>query len=379
MNSKKILLVSPDFPPPFVGGSLVWIHSLISNSKYNYEVLTAENKFTHSNINISTIKSKFITNSSNPTRLNLFFNYFYIFFWCLINLKKNKYDLVVSNPGLVGNCIVFFLCKILRIKVIGTVYSEEITTSIYGKNLKSKFKLFLVKFFYKYADIFITVCSFSENLIKSFKFNKNIYVLPPGDLLKIENKNFNYPSTLLSVGRLIKRKGFDRLIIATNEAKKKIPNLKLNIIGNGDEFQNLNKLIKNLNACEFIKIYSNVNREQLNKFYLQSDLFILANYMMENGDTEGCPVVLIEAMSYLLPVIGGKGGGVDTAISDGKNGYIIDSNQITEVANKIILILNDINLIKQMSLYSKKKIISEHNIKVISQKFDNIVFDLSNT
>jgi phosphatidylinositol alpha-1,6-mannosyltransferase len=216
-------------------------------------------------------------------------------------------------------------------------------------------------------------------LIKSFKFNKNIYVLPPGDLLKIENKNFNYPSTLLSVGRLIKRKGFDRLIIATNEAKKKIPNLKLNIIGNGDEFQNLNKLIKNLNACEFIKIYSNVNREQLNKFYLQSDLFILANYMMENGDTEGCPVVLIEAMSYLLPVIGGKGGGVDTAISDGKNGYIIDSNQITEVANKIILILNDINLIKQMSLYSKKKIISEHNIKVISQKFDNIVFDLSNT
>lgn len=221
MNSKKILLVSPDFPPPFVGGSLVWIHSLISNSKYNYDVLTAENKFTHSNINISIIKSKFITNSSNPTRLNLFFNYFYIFFWCLINLKKNKYDLVVSNPGLVGNCIVFFLCKILRKKVIGTVYSEEITTSICGKSLKSKFKVFLIKFFYKYADIFITVCGFSENLIKSFKFNKNIYVLPPGDLLKIENKNFNSPSTLLSVGRLIKRKGFDRLIIATNEAKKK--------------------------------------------------------------------------------------------------------------------------------------------------------------
>jgi glycosyltransferase involved in cell wall biosynthesis len=129
----------------------------------------------------------------------------------------------------------------------------------------------------------------------------------------------------------------------------------------------------------FIKIYSNVDREQLNKFYLESDLFILANYMMENGDTEGCPVVLVEAMSYLLPVIGGEGGGVDTAINDGKNGYIIDSSQITEVANKIILILNDINLIKQMSLYSKKKIISEHNIKVISQKFDNIVFNLCNT
>jgi len=376
MICKKGLLISPDFPPPFIGGSVVWIHSLISNSKNTYDVLTSCNNQSLNNVNINVIKSKFIANSNNPGTLNLFVSYVFIFLWCLINLRKNKYDFVISNPGLVGNCIVFFLCKILKKKVIGTVYAEEITTSLYGKSLKSKFKILLVKHFYKYANTFITVCSFSDNLIKKFKFNKNIHILPPGDLLRIKHKSFYRPSSLLSVGRLIKRKGFDKLIVATNEVKKRMPNLKLNIIGNGPELNNLNELINNFGASNFIKIHPNIDRKQLNKFYLESDLFILANYMMENGDTEGCPVVFIEAMSYLLPLIGGKGGGVDTAINDDKNGYIIDSNQVEEIVDKIIIILNDISLIKRMSLHSKKKLLLEHNIKIISKKLDDVVSNL---
>jgi len=373
MYEKKILLISPDFPPPFVGGSLVWIHNLISNSSKHFEVLTAQNIQYDFPKNINIIHSKYIINSNNPKRTDLLKNYFFIFFWCLINFRKKKYEVIISNPGLVGNCIIFFLGKVFKKKVIGTVYAEELTTAIYGSGLKNKIKVFLIKSFYKYADSFISVCEFSKKIIRKLKLNQEITVLPPSGYLKIQSKIFNKPNSILSVGRLIKRKGFDKLILAANEVKQKNINIKLDIVGNGPEINLLNSLIENLGASKFIEIHDNIDNDQLAKFYLNADLFILANRMLENGDTEGCPVVFIEAMSYMLPLIGGVGGGVDTAIKDGENGFIIDTSEVNSSSDKIGLILNDLSLIQSMSSCSKKKLIKDHNNDIISSKFNNLL------
>ena len=155
--------------------------------------------------------------------------------------------------------------------------------------------------------------------------------------------------------------------------KKKLNNIKLNIVGSGPEYQNLKKLIETNNAENYIKIFTNVNKKELENFYENSHLFILANSMLKNGDTEGCPVVFIEAMSYMLPVIGGLGGGVDTAIVDGKNGYILDTNKINLLTNKIYMLLKDIPLIKKMSDESIKKLKTDHDVIKSSNFFDQVI------
>jgi glycosyltransferase involved in cell wall biosynthesis len=374
--AKKILLISPDFPPPFIGGSLIWMHSLVSNSKFSFDVLSSNNFDKLDSPNIKVIKSKYICNSNNPSRLNLLLNYIYLFYWCFKEFKKDKYEVIISNPGLVGNCIIFFVGKIFKKKVIGTIYGEELTIPLSGKGLKNRTKVLLLKFFYSYANSFISVCHFAKRILRHNNINQNIFIIPPIGKVKIKKKSFNEPPVILSVGRLIKRKGFDKLIIAIANNKKKINDLKLNIVGSGPEYQNLKKLIKSYNAENYIKIFTDVNKKELENFYKKSHLFILANSMLKNGDTEGCPVVFIEAMSYMLPVIGGLGGGVDTAIKDGKNGYILNTDKIDLLTNKIYMLLNNLTLIKKMSNESIKKLKTDHDVEKSSNYFDQIIEEI---
>lgn len=373
---KKILLISPDFPPPFIGGSLIWIHSLVSNSKFSFDVLSSNNLVKLDNPNIRVIKSKYICSSNNPSKLNLLLNYIYLIYWCFKEFKKNKYEVVISNPGLVGNCIIFFIGKIFKKKVIGTVYAEEITVPLLGKGLKNRTKVLLLKLFYSYANSFISVCHFAKRILRQNNFKQNIFIIPPIGNLKIKKKFFNKPPIVLSVGRLIKRKGFDKLIIAIVKNKKKISDLKLNIVGSGPEYKNLKKLIKSLNAENYIKIFTEVDKKELESFYKNSHLFVLANSMLNNGDTEGCPVVFIEAMSYMLPVIGGSGGGVDTAIKNGKNGYILNTDKIDLLTNRIYVLLTNLSLVKKMSNESKKKLKTDHNVEKSSNYFDQVIEEI---
>ena len=65
---EKILLISPDFPPPLLGGSLVYLHNLIENSEYDFSILTDIKKRKNSK-KIDFIESNFVKNSSSPKKI----------------------------------------------------------------------------------------------------------------------------------------------------------------------------------------------------------------------------------------------------------------------------------------------------------------------
>jgi hypothetical protein len=86
-NNSSIILISPDFPPPFIGGSLVYIHNLLTNSGLQYDVLTNSlNRKNESNLNY--IESKYLVDSQSPTRYKLLKMYLYLFF---ISIRLRKY------------------------------------------------------------------------------------------------------------------------------------------------------------------------------------------------------------------------------------------------------------------------------------------------
>ena len=64
--------------------------------------------------------------------------------------------------------------------------------------------------------------------------------------------------------------------------------------------------------------------KKLHQLYTDSNLFVLAHRMLENGDTEGSPVTFAEAGLYKLPSIGGRDSGASTIINDNETGLIID-------------------------------------------------------
>ena len=115
-QSKKYLLISPDFPPPLVGGSLVWLLNLIENSCENFDVLTGlkDQKYDEVlNYPHQVIRSRFIKDSHDPSKLQLLSTYIFMAMWLILNKKKKNYDAVLVNPGVVGNSILFLVGKIL--------------------------------------------------------------------------------------------------------------------------------------------------------------------------------------------------------------------------------------------------------------------------
>ena len=164
---------------------------------------------------------------------------------------------------------------------------------------KNILKKNLIKFFYKRATGFIVVCHFCKNLLTDnfgIENNKIDVVASCLSLQKFsEELNISKKkNSILSVGRLIERKGFHLLIMSVLRLRQKIENLTLTIVGQGPKRENLLKIIHENNASDFILLQTEVDDGKLTQIYETSELFVLANHELKNGDTEGCPSVFSE-------------------------------------------------------------------------------------
>jgi len=372
-NQNDILLISPDYPPPFIGGSLVYIHNLINNSSLNHDVLTNHNNRINEG-KVSYIESKYIVNSQSPSRYQLSIMYLYIF---LTAYKLKKYRVVVLNIGVIGNGLLAVTLKLFNVKTIIISYAEEITMSLYSSGLKGIIKKIFLGF-YRKTNAVISVSNFAKNiLLDDINLKSPIYVIPtPLHLLKHFKTSNSYSSQnnqILSVGRLIKRKGFSHLISAFDIVIKSIPSAKLIIVGDGPEYDSLNRKILSLKLSDSIKILRSIKDEQLIRFYKESELFVLANLLLDNGDCEGAPNVIVEAASFGLPTIAGKEGGTSDVVKDGISGLLINPLDHKLFSNNILALLNNDELREKMSRNSIEKVIKEHNHVKAGEAFRDVI------
>ena len=379
--TKKCLLVSPDFPPPLIGGSLVYISTLVNNSKDSFDIITSLTKNKKDEvieIPDKILRSSFIVDSSNPTRFKLLKMYFYIFFLIPFMVFRTPYKAIIANSGVIGNSILIFLGKLLKIKVICIAYGEELNVPLKSKTFKNILKKNLIKFFYKRATGFIVVCHFCKNLLtNNFGIENNkIDVVASCLSLKKFSEKLNISkkkNSILSVGRLIERKGFHLLIMSVLRLREKIENLTLTIVGQGPKRESLTKIIHENNASDFILLQTEIDDEKLKLIYETSELFVLANHELKNGDTEGCPSVFSEAMLYELPSIGGKYAGVETAIINNENGLVIDMKSESALDKAILQILRNKSLRDNFILNGKKKLLRDHHPEVVGKQFEKSI------
>ena len=116
--TKKCLLVSPDFPPPLIGGSLVYVSTLVTNTQNSFDILTGFKKNNKDEITESPnkiIRSSFIANSMNPSRFSLIKMYMCFFFLIPAMIFRTSYKVIIANAGVIGNSILIFLGKLLKI------------------------------------------------------------------------------------------------------------------------------------------------------------------------------------------------------------------------------------------------------------------------
>ncbi len=207
------------------------------------------------------------------------------------------------------------LKKRYKVPFVITEHSSKLNTDL--QNI-SQLDLNLAKSAYQCADKLIAV---SHALAANLKNNFQVEATVIPNIVDVSQ--FQYVErtpkddfTFISVGNLVKIKGFDQLLEAFAEAFKADNAVKLSIVGDGPELENLQNTVTRLNLNGKVSLLRTIGRNRIKSFYQEGDAFVLASH----SETFG--VVFIEAMATGLPVIATSCGGPNDIVTENA-GYLI--------------------------------------------------------
>jgi phosphatidylinositol alpha-1,6-mannosyltransferase len=164
---------------------------------------------------------------------------------------------------------------------------------------------------------------------------------------------------ILSVSRLIERKGQSDLIRSMPQILSVFPNTILIIVGRGMESDNLHKLVDELGLRNHVIFSGFIDDDELAALYDLCDVFALPHRELEGGDTEGFGIVFLEANAHGKPVVGGDAGGVRDAIINGMTGFIVDGRKPDQIAAAMYKLLGDRQLAEQMGEYGRQRVLND--------------------
>ena len=159
---------------------------------------------------------------------------------------------------------------------------------------------------------------------------------------------------IFSAGRLVANKGHKHLVEAVGELRRRIPGILLVIAGDGPEQNNLANLAVSLGCGDSVRLAGFVPDPA--PYYHAADLFALPSYW------EGMPLALVEAMSYSLPVIASAVSGVDTVISDGRDGLLFPVKNHEAIAGAAAAILEDESFAGRLGRRAREKVTREYDL-----------------
>ena len=187
--------------------------------------------------------------------------------------------------------------------------------------------------------------------------------------LKLENKR-----VIVSVGRLVHRKGQDHLIQAMPEILKSVPDAHLLMVGQGPYLSHLKKLVENLDLIDQVSFIGRIQYAQLPQYICAGDIFAMPSRSRFFGlEVEGLGIVYLEASACGLPVIAGSSGGAPDAVVDGVTGIVVNGENDQEIAAAAIKLLQDLARSKSMGLAGREWIIENWRWEIWSERFNKLL------
>ncbi|MFM8621552.1 MAG: glycosyltransferase family 4 protein [Candidatus Nanopelagicaceae bacterium] len=145
---------------------------------------------------------------------------------------------------------------------------------------------------------------------------------------------------IVSVGRLVPRKGQDQLIKALPQILKSRPSAHLLLVGTGPYKERLEKLIAERSLKDYVTFTGRVQYEDLAQYICVGDIFAMPSRSRLAGlEVEGLGIVYLEASACGLPVLGGDSGGAPDAVLPGVTGLIVNGREVSEIAIGVIKLL----------------------------------------
>lgn len=133
---------------------------------------------------------------------------------------------------------------------------------------------------------------------------------------------------ILSVGRLVEKKGFDQLVAAAAQLLKAGRELTVTIIGEGPLRAELTQQIVDLGVQDHVRLLGPRTQEEVREALMSHDLFVAPFQVAADGNADGLPTVLLEAMAVGIPIVAGDVTAVGEVIRTGETGWLVPSNDL---------------------------------------------------
>ena len=358
------VLVTVGIFPPDIGGPATFVPKIAKyfqdELNYEIEILTlSDNK----NLNI---KDDFDVKRIDRN-LPIIYRWLKTIF-TIYKLGKNKDLIFVNGLGTEATVANIFLKK----KIIRKIVGDPVWERAYSKaKISESFDEFQVKnygfsislqkkvrsFSIKKSNIVVTPSQHLKNFILNLGFKNKIEIINNGVFIPEENTNIftNDQINITIVSRLVSHKNIEKIIKAISDLNS--PLINLNIIGDGPELNQLQKISLESNNKDNIIFHGKLNRDEINHIFLNSDIYIQAsNY-------EGLPHSLLEAMSYGIPVLCTPVGECKEILGNEDRGYILDLPvSKNNIKSKISEIIGEKNIANKKGKRGKDFINEKYNL-----------------
>ena len=284
-------------------------------------------------------------------------------------LDKGPYDIVHCHFGPNGE-------SGLLLRDLG-IFSGKVITTFYGYDISSHTQQWgddVYSDLFKRGDLFLSVSDLMRDKLISLGCDEGKTVVHRLGIATTEIHVFaralrnNARMKILTIARLVEKKGVAYAIHAVAKLLKKHPHLEYNIAGDGPLKNEFEALIRDLDAAGNIRLIGWQSQEEIDDLLRESDVLLAPSVTSKDGDEEGTPVVIMEAFAQGLPVVSTDHAGITEVVQDGESGFLVPERDVDGLAEKLHRLIESPALRHSMGQTGRRIVEEHYNIDTLNDR-----------
>lgn len=333
---KKTLLLTHEYYP-FRGGIASYCYNLFRRlPSDSYVVVTDQPE---ASVHVASVHSKLLSSILRPRWLYAFFPLYQM-------IRKHRVELIVTPHILPLGIIAYYFFRFLGIPYVISLHGLDINNAIDSR------KLLTLKILSN-AQFIIVNSAATKKALSYLSLPTPIEVITPAlatDSVTVSSEakkrianRFKEKKIILTVGRLVRRKGQDYVLRALPRILQEAPEAHYCIVGSGPDYQYFTDLISELGVESHVTIITDASDDEKNAFYAAATVFAMPTRRRHN-DIEGFGIVYLEAAYFSVPIIAGNSGGEYEAVGNESCAIRVNGRNLNEITEALIGLLTDSEL-----------------------------------
>jgi len=297
-----------------------------------------------------------------------------LFYESIALLHEKKYDLIHAHYGPLGN-------HALILKELNAIQGK-LVTSFHGFDLSRYLTDHgedVYKRLFQNGDLFLPVSDYWKNRLVDLgceerKTKVHHMGIDPNSFQYLNREfSFNHEVRVISIARLTEKKGIKYAIKAVaNLLEHTNLNVRYQIIGDGHLRMNLQLLVNELNLQNHVLLLGLKNRSEIIGYLNESDILLVPSVTASDGDMEGIPMVIMEAMAMGLPVVSTYHSGIPELVSDGITGFLAPEKDEISLSKTIVKITQSSDTIASITKNARHFVEDYFNIDIQNDELVNL-------